>query len=294
MRSMTGYGRASRPFEKFQIRVELSGVNRRGLEIALQLPREWVALEARARETMQNRVARGRIQANVTCQADANGTATSPVLDLVAARAFHQAALNLQRELGLTGDLPLTSVLAAPGVMRAPESVTLPDGEAASAALQAALDEALQALVAMRADEGRRLAEELRGRIAALGKWATEIESLHPAVAEKYREALVERLQRARIEVAVDDDRVAKEVALFADRSDISEELARLRGHLEQFEKLTAEEGAVGRTLDFLAQEMARECNTLGVKCNDLAISRLVVACKAEVEKIREQVQNIE
>ncbi len=294
MRSMTGYGRASRPFEKFQIRVELSGVNRRGLEIALQLPREWVALEARARETMQNRVARGRIQANVTCQADANGAATSPVLDLVAARAFHQAALNLQRELGLAGDLPLTSVLAAPGVMRSPESVTLPDGEAAAPALQAALDDALQALVAMRADEGRRLAEELRGRIAALGKWAAEIESLHPGVADKYREALVERLQRARIEVAVDDDRVAKEVALFADRSDISEELARLRGHLEQFEKLTAEEGAVGRTLDFLAQEMARECNTLGVKCNDLAISRLVVACKAEVEKIREQVQNIE
>ena len=291
---MTGYGRASRPFEKFQIRVELSGVNRRGLEIALQLPREWVALEARARETMQNRVARGRIQANVTCQADANGSSTSPVLDLVAARAFQQAALNLQRELGLAGDLPLTSVLAAPGVMRSPESVTLPDGEAAAPVLQAALDEALQALVAMRADEGRRLAEELRGRIAALGKWAADIESLHPAVAEKYREALVERLQRARIEVAVDDDRVAKEVALFADRSDISEELARLRGHLEQFEKLTAEEGAVGRTLDFLAQEMARECNTLGVKCNDLAISRLVVACKAEVEKIREQVQNIE
>ena len=294
MRSMTGYGRATRPLEKFQIRVELSGVNRRGLEIALQLPREWAALEPRTRETMQNRVARGRIQANVTCQADPSGTSSSPLLDLVAARAFHQAALALQRELGLAGDLPLTAVLAAPGVMRAPESVTLPDGEIAAPALQAALDEALQALVAMRTDEGRRLVEELRGRIAALGKWAAEIESLHPAVAEKYREALLERLQRAKIEVVLDDDRVAKEIALFADRSDISEELARLRGHLEQFEKLTAEEGAVGRTLDFLAQEMARECNTLGVKCNDLAISRLVVACKAEVEKIREQVQNIE
>ena len=294
MRSMTGYGRATRPIEKFQIRVELSGVNRRGLEIALQLPREWAGLEARARETMQERVARGRIQANVTCQADVSGTSSAPVLDLAAARAFHQAALNLQRVLGLVGELPLTSVLAAPGVMRAPETVVLPEGETAAPVVQAALEEALQAFVAMRADEGRRLAEELRVRIAALGKWSAEIESLHPAVAKKYREALIERLQRAKIEVALDDDRVAKEVALFADRSDISEELARLRGHLEQFEKLTGEDGAVGRTLDFLAQEMARECNTLGVKCNDLAISRLVVACKAEVEKIREQVQNVE
>lgn len=291
---MTGYGRATRPLEKFQVRVELSGVNRRGLEIALQLPREWTALDARARETLQSLVARGRIQANVTCQADANGISSAPVVDLAAARTFRDAALNLQRELGLVGDLPLTSVLAAPGVMRAAESISVPDSEVAATAFQAALDEALQAFVAMRADEGRRLAEEFHGRISALAKWAAEIETLHPAVAEKYREALLERLQRAKIEVTLDDDRVAREVALFADRSDISEELARLRGHLEQFEKLTGEDGAVGRTLDFLAQEMARECNTLGVKCNDLAISRLVVACKAEVEKIREQVQNVE
>ena len=294
MRSMTGYGRATRPLANFQVRLELSGVNRRGLEIALQLPREWSALEPRVREALQARLARGRVQASLTCQSEANGSSAPLALDAAAARAFHQAALKLQHELGLAGDLPLATVLAAPGVMRPAESGALPDGEAAWPVVQEAIHEALQAFVAMRSDEGRRVAEELRGRIAALDKWAAEIEALHPGVAQKYREALLERLQRAKIEVATDDDRIAKEIALFADRSDISEELARLRGHLEQFDKLASDEGAVGRTLDFLTQEMARECNTLGVKCNDLAISRLVVACKAEVEKIREQVQNIE
>jgi uncharacterized protein (TIGR00255 family) len=269
-------------------------VNRRGLEIALQLPREWAALEPRTREALQTRLARGRVQANLTCQSDTNGTSPAPAIDLAAARAFHQAAVKLQHELGIAGDIPLASVLAAPGVMRPADFIALPDGETAWPVLRAAIDEALEAFVAMRADEGRRVADELRGRLAALEKWVSEIESRHPAVAQKYREALIERLQRAKIEVALDDDRIAKEIALFADRSDISEELARLRGHLEQFGTLTSEDGAVGRTLDFLTQEMARECNTLGVKCNDLAISRLVVACKAEVEKIREQVQNIE
>jgi uncharacterized protein (TIGR00255 family) len=294
MRSMTGYGRATRPLATFQVRVELSGVNRRGLEIALQLPREWAALEPRARETLQARLARGRVQASLTCQSESNGTSSAPVLDVAAARAFHQAAVKLQHELGLSGDIPLATVLAAPGVMRSADFVALPDGDAAWPLVHETIEEALQAFVAMRADEGQRVGEELRGRIGAIGKWAAEIESLQPGVAKKYHEALLDRLQRAKIEVALDDDRIAKEIALFADRSDISEELARLRGHLEQFAKLTGDEGAVGRTLDFLTQEMARECNTLGVKCNDVAISRLVVACKAEVEKIREQVQNIE
>ncbi len=295
MRSMTGYGRATRTLANFQLRVELSGVNRRGLEIALQLPREWASLEPRAREALQARLARGRVQANLTCQSEANGaTGVAPVLDVGTARAFHQAALKLQHELGLSGDIPLATVLAAPGVMRSADFVALPDGEVAWPVLQEVLAEALEAFVCMRADEGLRIADELRGRVGALEKWAAEIESLHPGVAQKYREALLERLQRAKIELAPDDDRMAKEIALFADRSDISEEIARLRGHLEQFAKLAGEDGAVGRTLDFLTQEMARECNTLGVKCNDLAISRLVVACKAEVEKIREQVQNIE
>ena len=294
MRSMTGYGRATRALASFQLRVELSGVNRRGLEIALQLPREWVSLEPRVRETLQSRLARGRVQASLSCQSETNGNAGAPALDFAAARAFHQAAAKLQRELGMSGDIPLASVLAAPGVMRPADSVALPDGESAWAVVREAIEEALQAFLAMRSDEGRRVAEELRGRLAALVQWTAEIESLHPAVAQKYREALMERLERAKLELAPDDDRIAKEVALFADRSDISEELARLRGHLEQFEKLVADGGAVGRTLDFLTQEMSRECNTLGVKSNDLAISRLVVACKAEVEKIREQVQNLE
>ena len=201
----------------------------------------------------------------------------------------------MRNDLGLSDPVLLDHVLRGPGVLREDAArPLLPAADGAWPVLKDALRAALDAFVAMRAAEGARLADDFRARLAQLGTWADEIAALQPGVAARYRDALHERLRRAAVELPLDDERLAKEVALFADRVDISEELTRLRGHLEQFHSLLAKEEPVGRTLDFLAQEMARECNTLSVKANDLALARLAVAAKAEVERIREQVQNVE
>ncbi len=293
LRSMTGYGRAVRAWEDRQIVIELSAVNRRGAEVSVALPREWSALEPRVRELVLSRIARGRVQASIQCQTGPVAGSTS-LIDAGAARRFHDELLALQGELGLAGSVSLETILSGPGVVRESASAEPIAPERAWPAVEAALSEGLGALATMREEEGRRLAGDFRARLGQLRAASDTIAEQHPAVADRHREALRDRIQRAGIEVPPDDERLAKEIALFADRSDISEEITRLRGHIEQFESLLARPEPVGRTLDFLAQELARECNTLGVKCNDLAISRIVVACKAEVEKLREQVQNIE
>ncbi len=291
--SMTGHGRGVRMEGGRQFAVELSAVNRRGAEVMVNLPREWLTLEARVREAVLARVSRGRVQVVVSAsRGEAGGNEI--LVDVEVARRFRDAALALGRELALEGGLTLESVLRAPGVLREPGSIPLADPGQAWPVLAAALGDALDALTRMRREEGARLAEEFRARLDGLRGTAAEIAALHPAVSSRYRDALRERIAKAGLEIPLDDERLAKEIALFADRIEISEELTRLRGHLAQFEEQLAKAEPVGRTLDFLTQEMARECNTLGVKCNDLAISRAVVAGKAEVEKIREQVQNVE
>ncbi len=296
MKSMTGHGRAQRPLPPaFTLAVELSAVNRRGGEVALQLPREWAALEGPAREMIQRRASRGRVTAFVQVERGAAEAAAGQAIDREAARRFHAELLALRGELGLGEPMTLDHVLRGPGVLREDAArPALPSAESAWPIIEETLGAALEAFVAMRAAEGGRLADDFRARLAQLGAWAEEIAALQPGVAARYREALHERLRRAAVELPVDDERLAKEIALFADRVDISEELTRLRGHLEQFHSLLEKDEPVGRTLDFLAQEMARECNTLSVKANDLALARLAVAAKAEVEKIREQAQNVE
>ncbi|MBS0659740.1 MAG: YicC family protein [Verrucomicrobia bacterium] len=294
MRSMTGYGRAARGFGAWQLGVELSAVNRRGAEVALALPRGWAALEARVREAVLARVARGRVQVGISCSRAAAGAEAGGLLDLALAQRFCEEARSLAAALALPGDLTLETILRCPGVIRTEGPSEAASAEEAGLVLEEVLLEALDELVQMRESEGARLAEDFRSRLAVLGALTEEIATLHPGVAVRVRAALSERLAKAQLEVPVDEDRIAKEIALFADRTDVSEELTRLRGHIEQFHTLLTRAEPVGRTLDFLTQEMARECNTLGVKCADLAISRLVVAAKAEVEKMREQVQNIE
>lgn len=296
MRSMTGHGRATRAFGGWQLGVEVAAVNRRGAEVAVALPRGWSTLEPRVRELVLARVSRGRVQVGVACSrgGGAAEAGEGELLDLALARRFRDEALALGRALSLPGELTLEAALRCPGVIRAEAAAEAATAEEAGPILEEALQEALDAFLRLRGEEGARLAEDFRSRLAVLGALAEEIATLHPGVAVRVRAALHERLAKAQLEVPVDEDRIAKEIALFADRTDVSEELTRLRGHLEQFQTMLTRDEPVGRTLDFLTQEMARECNTLGVKCADLAISRLVVAAKAEVEKMREQVQNIE
>lgn len=306
MRSMTGYGsgRSAGGGERFA--VEIHSVNRRQSELVIQLPRDLAPLERRVRDLVNAQVARGRLTVSITAQAHgaaepASGGQPAPTLDVPLARAYHRVMLELQRELGVGGEVTIDHVLRAPGVLRPPAVAAEPERDHRAATpeavwlpVAAALQAAVTELLAMREQEGGALARDLGARSAELRRVVGEIRVRQPAVVQHYRAALHERIARAGVEVPLDSDRLAKEIAIFADRSDICEEVTRMESHLEQFDALLHRDEPVGRALDFLGQEMGRELNTLGVKGNDLAIAQLVLAAKAELEKAREQVQNVE
>ena len=200
--------------------------------------------------------------------------------------------LDLQKELKVGGEIGIETILRAPGVLKISEEQIAP--EKAWPQLEAALIEALDDLVKMREIEGKHLAKDLIQRLKIVRQSLRKIRQLIPGVVKKYRQTLLERIQKAGIEIALDDERLIKEIVFFADKSDVSEELTRLESHFAQFAHSLRKSEPVGRTLDFITQEISREFNTLGSKANDADISQLVVTCKAEMEKIREQIQNIE
>ncbi len=213
-------------------------------------------------------------------------------LDTALARSYHGAMLALQKELDAPGEITISTILQAPGVMRFSDSSL--DPEQAWPSIAQALQLALADLIKMRDREGKHLARDLAQRLKTIRAEIKQVRALFPEVVKKYRTALHERIRKAHLDLAPDDERLLKEVALFADRSDVSEELTRLGSHLAQFTDQLRKDEPVGRTLEFITQEIARELNTLGAKANDAEISKHVVACKAELEKIREQIQNLE
>ncbi len=290
---MTGHGWAEHAKDGRKVCVELSSVNRKQSEIAVSLPRELDVLEAQVRDEVNQRVARGRISVRVTLQ-DAEGAESAAVcLNRGLAKAYARELRSLAKELKLAGDLSLDTLLRAPGVMQASQEPG--NAEEYWPYVRTALLKALDALVVMREREGTHLQKDLSGRVKIMRQAVARVKKLAPQVQERYREALLARIQAAGLEAPhIDPDRVAKEVIFFADRSDISEELTRLDGHFAQFDTVVKSQEPVGRTLDFLAQEINREINTLGAKANDSAISTDVVTLKTELEKFREQVQNVE
>jgi uncharacterized protein (TIGR00255 family) len=291
MRSMTGYGRGEATGQGFRFVVEIQSVNRKHLDIALNLPRPLYPLEPRIREKIQSVASRGRVQAACTVIPEGGPDATG-VVDLNLARLYAESMRHLQKELGLEGGLSLDTVLRAPGVLLTPGQDLEP--EAVWPAVDEAFQNALNGLLAMREAEGAALAQDLTSRILTLRECACEVRARVPEIVALHRKQLLERLQAAEVDLAADPERLLRELALFADRSDVSEELTRLESHFQQFEKLVGQAGALGRTLEFLTQEVARELNTLGVKSNDVSVSHWVVSAKTELEKIREQVQNVE
>ena len=291
MHSMTGYGSGrAATADGVPCTVEVQSVNRRQGEVVVNLPRELASLEPAVRELVHARVARGRLVVNILPQPRANSTA--PAIDRAAARAYYDAMTALRDELGAGGEISIESVLRAPGVLRAGDEAL--DPEAIRPSVEAALRHALDELIAMRAREGQHLADDLRGRLEEMRTHLAAVRQRQPDATAHHRQALHERVCRAGVELPIDDERLAKEIVLFADRCDISEEVTRLESHLDQFRALLEKDEPVGRTMDFLAQEMGRELNTLGAKANDLAIGQLTLACKTELDKVREQVQNIE
>jgi uncharacterized protein (TIGR00255 family) len=287
---MTGYGRGTAVFDGRQIAVELSAVNRKQAEISLNLPRALIELEPRVRDEINAHLSRGRLTVAVGLHVKRSGK--TGAVNLAAAKAYRDQLKALRKALKLGGDITLDQVLRGPGILETDE-VEIPT-EKAWPALHKALKAALDQFVRMRKREGEALADDLRSRTLALQKNVKTIGVLAPKVMEHHRGLLLERAVKAGLEIGASDERLLKEIVFFADRSDISEELTRLRSHLDQFFTHLGKDEPVGRTLDFLLQELFREVNTIGNKANFLAISQIVVGMKTELEKLREQVQNIE
>ena len=288
---MTGYGRGETDHNGTKFSVELNSVNRKQSDIVINLPRDLAALEPQIRQTINENISRGRTNVVVSYH---NG-ASAPrklALDTELARSYHDAMRALQKDLDAPGEITIGAILQAPGVMRAPEETI--DSNTAWPAIERALRAALNELIKMREREGKHLAKDLIRRLKAMRKQIKEIRGLHPDVVKKYRATLLERIHKAGLPIPSDDERLVKEITFFADRADVSEELTRVESHLAQFAHHLRRHEPVGRTLEFITQEIFRELNTLGAKANDAAISQRVVVCKAELEKIREQIQNLE
>jgi uncharacterized protein (TIGR00255 family) len=290
MHSMTGYGRGQAMSQGTKVTAEIQSVNKRQTEILINLPSALTSLESDLRAKIDRSLHRGRII--VTISASGPSAHHQPVVDAHLAGLYLAQFKDLQKALGLPGEITIEMILRSPGVISTAEQGSL--DSSTRSAVDAALDLALEQLLLMRAKEGSNLHQELLRRIKSIGRALSKIRKLQPRVAKRYRALLFERVQKIGLEIALDEDRLTKDVTFFAERSDFSEELSRLDSHLEQFIETTHKEQAIGRTLEFISQELGRELNTLSAKANDAEISQLVVECKAELEKIREQVQNVE
>ncbi len=289
MLSMTGFGKARARGGDGWLVAEVSSVNRKQLEILVNLPRGWSEFENEVRQEVLPVVTRGRVQVTVFVLAAATGSA--PRVDYAAARAWRQALERLRRDLHLEGRATLSELLALPGVIQhdqqAPASDLIP-------ALKTVTKRALADWQRMRAREGGELARDIARRVAAMNRARARIAKLAPAVIEAYRRNLRARLEKSGFRLAADDENLRRELFHFADRSDISEELTRLASHLGEFARLLRGGGQHGRKLEFLLQEIQREVHTTGSKAGGLEISREVVEMKTEIEKVREQLQNLE
>jgi uncharacterized protein (TIGR00255 family) len=292
MRSMTGYGRGDAAKDGFKFTVELNSINRKQSDISINLPKELVELEPRIRDEINAHLSRGRINVVVAFHRSSAKAEEQVELDVALAKAYHRAIQKLQKEMKLNGSLTLDTILRAPGVMKLAEASM--DAESVWSNIESALRKAITGLVKMREKEGRFLANDLTERLNLLEGGLELITKSAPETVTRYRAQLHARVKEAGIDVPMDDERLVKEVVFFADRCDISEEITRLSSHLKQFRDGLKSNEPVGRTLDFLAQEMGREINTIGSKANAAEISQQVVKMKAELEKIREQIQNIE
>jgi uncharacterized protein (TIGR00255 family) len=293
IRSMTGYGRAEATGATTVLTVECKSVNHRHLDIALKLPRVLTAFESDARRLIQSALPRGRIDVSCALTA-AEGTVLTPLtVNVAQAKECVDAARKVAESLDLADGPSLAWVMAQSGVLTREEQTPLAP-EDAWPLLEQALSAALAELVERRETEGAALAQELASLGSVLAGYVETVAQRAPAAVERRAARLRERIQAMLAGAELDHARLATEVAVWADKTDVSEELARLRAHLAQLTALLAGEGPVGRTLDFLIQEIHREVNTIGSKADDLEISQAVIAAKSALEKMREQVQNLE
>ncbi|MGB8930534.1 MAG: YicC/YloC family endoribonuclease [Anaeromyxobacteraceae bacterium] len=290
IRSMTGFGAGKGSSGEEEIAVEVRSVNHKYCEVKARLPRELGALEVEVARVVKERLARGGVE--VTARRSGNHGSVAPRVDAHLAEAYARAFAELQARLALPGGATLADVLAADGVIRLEEREI--DADAARAALLLGLDRALGALLAMREQEGAALARDLSSRLGQVEAIVARVGDMVPRSVEHHRARLEERIAELSRGIQLDPSRLAQEVALFADRTDVTEEIIRLGSHVAQVRSLLASREPAGRKLDFIVQEMHREANTIGSKSQSAEIVSEVVSLKAEIERMREQVQNVE
>ena len=289
--SMTGYGKGEAQVDSAVLTVEIKTVNHRYADITVKLPRALMAFENEIRRQAGQVLRRGKIDIFVNF-GQAEETSVVPVLNRPLAVAYHELFTQLRNDLGLSGGVSLELITSQKDVIQLREAEI--SSESLRDCLQQALSRALEQVAGMRRNEGEATADDLRERLAQLEALLAEVEQRAPLIPREWQGKLQERLSRLQQSLEWDPQRVAQELAIYADRCDISEELARFRSHLAQFRALFDDAEPVGRRMDFLVQELNREVNTMGSKSNDAGLTRAVVAMKAELEKIREQVQNVE
>lgn len=290
-RSMTGFGVGRAALGPEELVVELKSVNHKFCEVKARLPRELGSLELSVTKQVKDRLARGFVELTVK-RTGASASGNAPTVDEALAKSYRVALSALAKAAGVPDEVSLTQLASLPGVLRLDEAGL--DLEAAGKALEQAVERALQGLVAMRETEGKTLAVDLGQRLAAIAALVGEIRELVPVAVQEYQHRLQLRVQELSNGVSLDPARLSQEVVVFAERTDVAEELTRLGSHLAQFKSLLGSKEPSGRKLDFLVQEMNREVNTTGSKSQHAEISARIVALKAELERIREQVQNIE
>jgi uncharacterized protein (TIGR00255 family) len=290
IRSMTGFGAGRGAVNGEEIDVEIRSVNHKFCEVKVRVPRELSALELEAAKVVKDRLARGGVEVTIRRASGSGGLA--PRVDVALAEAYARAFGEIQARLGLPGAVTLSDILRSDGVVRLDERQI--DVDAARGALGEGLSRALEALVAMRGREGEALSGDLDSRLATVEELVARVAEQSPRVVEAYRTRLAERVAELARGVPTDPTRLAQEVALFADRTDVAEEVTRLRSHIAQARALLASGEPAGRKLDFVVQEMHREANTIGSKSQSADLSGVVVSLKAEIERMREQVQNVE
>ncbi|MEI7800160.1 MAG: YicC/YloC family endoribonuclease [Opitutaceae bacterium] len=289
MNSMTGYGRATASLGHLTLTVQINSVNRRGLDLTLKLPDEWQVFESSLGEAVRKVALRGKVHVEV--EVTGKSATTADWDQAAVATTLEQLAL-LAHARGIK--FSPTSELLWQIANAQRTSAKLPADEATEKLLEKTLGEALRGFAAMRAREGEALFVDFIGRFEKLQAAVASIAQRAPLVPVAYRDLLLQRLRQLELTLDINDERVLKEVALFADRCDVTEEITRLRSHFTQFIELLRSVGEVGRKAEFILQEIGREIHTIGSKANDLAVSRQVIEFKNELERVREQMANVE
>lgn len=289
--SMTGYGGAKGELDSIAVSAELKSVNNRFLDVSVRLPKSYLFAEEAVRSAVAAKVSRGKVDVFLSVDSSAADTVTIKVNQPLA-EAYVSAVRGLSEQYGLPDELSALSLARFPEVLSTDREDA--DRDTVTRAIVTMLDRALDDYNAMRAREGERLCADLLDKLDRIEKMVEQVESRSPLTVAEYRQKLTDKMQEVLASAAVDEARILQEAAIYADRVAVDEETVRMRSHLAQFRQMLADGSPIGRKLDFLVQEMNREANTIGSKANDVAMAQTVVNIKSEIEKIREQIQNIE